>query len=138
MSAENVDVVRRLYEAVARGDAPTVLSLYDPEVEWDASRSPLGRVTGASVFRGHEGLRRAFREWYEGWEHVEDEVEKLLDAGEQVIAVVTLRGRGRSSGVEVEWKSYAAAWTIREGKVVRVVWFPSREEALEAVGLRNG
>jgi hypothetical protein len=26
-------------------------------------------------------------------------------------------------------------WTIRNEKVVRVVWFPSREEALEAVGL---
>ena len=28
-----------------------------------------------------------------------------------------------------------AVWTIRNGKVVRVVWFPTREEALEAAGL---
>jgi ketosteroid isomerase-like protein len=136
MSRENVEIVRRIYDAVARRDTETVLALYDPDVEWDASQSPLGRVTGASVFRGHEGLRRAFREWYDGWEHVEDDIEELIDAGEHVIAVVTLRGRGRSSGVEVEWKDYAAVWTIREGKVVRVVWLPSREAALEAVGLR--
>jgi ketosteroid isomerase-like protein len=130
-----VEIVRRVYDAVARRDTATVLALYDPEVEWDASQSPLGRVTGASVLRGHEGLRRAFREWYDGWEHVEDNIEELIDAGEHVIAVVTLRGRGRSSGVEVEWKDYAAVWTIREGKVLRVVWLPSREAALEAVGL---
>jgi ketosteroid isomerase-like protein len=135
MSRENVEVVRRLYEAVARRDREAVLALYDPEVEWDATQSPLGQVTGGSVFRGHEGLRQAFREWYEGWEYVEDEIEELIDAGEQVIAVVTLRGRGRASGVEVEWKDYAAVWTIRDGKVVRVVWLPSREDALEAVGL---
>jgi uncharacterized protein len=137
MSRENVEIVQRVYDAVARRDTDTVLALYDPEVEWDASQSPLGRVTGASVFHGHEGLRRAFREWYDGWEHVEDNIEELIDAGEHVIAVVTLRGRGRSSGVEVEWKDSAAVWTIRNGKVIRVVWLPSRETALEAVGLRD-
>jgi ketosteroid isomerase-like protein len=26
-------------------------------------------------------------------------------------------------------------WTIRDGKVCRVVWYPTRAEALEAVGL---
>src|SRR5687767_13380303 len=106
--SENVEIVRRLYDAVARRDAETVLSLYDPDVEWDASRSPLGRVIGESVYRGHDGLRAAFREWYEGWDHVEDEVQELIDAGDHVIAIVTLTTRGRSSGVETQWKDYAA------------------------------
>jgi ketosteroid isomerase-like protein len=48
---------------------------------------------------------------------------------------VTVRGRGRASGIEVEARSGAAVWTMREGKIVRVVWFPTRAEALEAAGL---
>jgi ketosteroid isomerase-like protein len=36
MSQENVEIVRRVYDAVARRDAETVLSLYDPDVELDA------------------------------------------------------------------------------------------------------
>jgi ketosteroid isomerase-like protein len=135
MSQENVELVRRVFQAVSRRDSEAVLALYDPDVEWDATRSPLGLVTGISVFHGHHGLRRAFREWYEGWDRVVDEVEEVIDAGEQVIAVVTLRARGRSSGVDVEWEHYASIWTIRDGRIVRVVWLPSRAEALEAVGL---
>jgi ketosteroid isomerase-like protein len=118
MSQENVEVVRRLLDAVARRDAATVLALYDEDVEWDASQAPFARVSGVSVFRGHDGLRAAFREWYEAWDTVEDQVNELLDAGEHVVLVATVRGRGAASGAEVEWSSYASVWTIRDGKFV--------------------
>jgi ketosteroid isomerase-like protein len=137
MSQENVEIVRRLYEAVARRDTGTVLSLYDPDVEWDGSRSRWAEVMPAEAQygRGHEELRSFFRLYYEMWESFEDNVQELIDAGEQVISVVTSRGRGRTSGVEVEWAGNAGVWTIRDGKIIRVVWFKSRAEALEAVGL---
>jgi len=34
MSNENVELIRSAYEAYARGDFETVLSLIDPKVEW--------------------------------------------------------------------------------------------------------
>jgi ketosteroid isomerase-like protein len=136
MSDENVEIVRRVYDAVARRDPDAVLDLYDPEVEWDSSRSPFSRLVGGSrVYRGHEGLRAWFREYYEAWESIEEECKELIDAGDQVISVVSTRARGRASGVEVERAGYAAVWTIREGKIVRVVWFETRAEALEAAGV---
>jgi hypothetical protein len=49
---------------------------------------------------------------------------------------VTRHARGRASGVEVE-RPFALPWTLREGKVVQVVWCLTREEALEAAGLRE-
>jgi ketosteroid isomerase-like protein len=136
MSEENVEIVRRAFDAVARRDTEAVLALYDPEVEWDSSRSPLTRVDGKSwrVFRGHEGLRHYFRERMEAWETVGDDCEELIDAGDQVISVVTSRGRGRVSGIDVEARM-ARVWTIRGGKVIRVVWFETRAEALEAAGV---
>jgi ketosteroid isomerase-like protein len=134
MSQENVEIVRRMYDAVARRDAATVLTFYDPEVEWDITRRPIGGLVGGGVYHGHEGLRSFFRKWYEAWESIAEELEELIDTGEHVIAVVTSRGRGRASGVAVETRG-AAVWTIRKGKVVRVVWFSTREEALEAAGL---
>jgi ketosteroid isomerase-like protein len=84
---------------------------------------------------GHDGLRKFTRDWNEAWEYAEDHCEELIDAGgEHVISVVTRRGRGLASGVEVETRR-GGVWTIRDGKVVRTVWFPSVEEALEALGL---
>ena len=64
MSQENVEVVRRLYDAAARRESATVLSLYDPDVEWDGSRSRWAEVMpGEDRWRGHEALRSFFRRW---------------------------------------------------------------------------
>ena len=137
MSEENVEIVRRVFDAVARRDSETVLSLYHPEVDFDGRRHRWAEVLGTDQARvhGHAGLRRWSRQYYEAWENLEDNVEELIDAGEHVVSIVTTRARGRASGVEVEWKQNAGVWTVREGKVVKVVWLPTREEALEAAGL---
>ena len=134
MSQENVEVVRGLYDAAARHDAAAVLALYDAQVEFDMSRYASAGLVGGDVYRGHEGLRNWFREWNESWEAWSDEIEELTDVGQHVISVVKRRGRGRVSRVDVTWQ-YVGLWTIRDGKVVRVQWFSSRDEALEAAGL---
>src|SRR5215210_2022922 len=101
MSQENVEIVRRVYDAAARRDAATVLALYDPDVELDATALGIAAPPGADagVFRGHEGLRSLFREWHEAWGKIEYDYEELIDAGERVISVVTRHARGRASGV---------------------------------------
>jgi ketosteroid isomerase-like protein len=134
MSEENVEIVRRVYEAVDRGDAETVLALYDPNIEWEFAQSPFRGLFKHDVYRGRDGLRSFIRERYEeAWSTIEDELVELIGAGERVISVITTRGRGRASGVEVEM-THAGIWTIRAGKIVRVEWM-SHEEALEAAGL---
>jgi ketosteroid isomerase-like protein len=132
MSQENVQIVRRVYEAAAHRDTATVLAIYDPDVELDNTRLEL--VGWAGVYHGHEGLRRFFRQWHEAWQDIQYDFDELLDAGEQVVAVVSRRARGLGSGAEVVMH-VALVWTLHEGRVVRVVWFPTRVEALKAVGL---
>ena len=137
MSRENIDVVRAVYDAVARRDSKAVLALYDSDAELDFSRSPFVSVVNRSVYRGHAEIRSFFRERQEdAWNDIHDSLEELVDAGGRVIGVVTSQGRGRTSGAEVR-RTHAGVRTIRDGKIVRVVWFPSRQEALEAVGLRE-
>jgi ketosteroid isomerase-like protein len=134
MSEANVEIVRRVYEASARRDKDAVLALYDTEVEIDVTRGAVGEVAGRTVHRGHEGLRTFFRGWYEAWESVEADLAELLDAGEHVVSIETTRARGRGSGAEVNMTQHGV-WTIRNGKIARVVWFTTREDALEAAGL---
>ena len=130
MSEENLEVVRQVYEAAARRDSVTILTLYDPEVELDASALGIEGQDG-DVFRGHDGLRSLFGEWHESWGKIAYDYEELIDAGDQVVSVVTRHARGRASGVEVE-QPFALLWTIRTGKVTRVVWYLDRDEALES------
>lgn len=135
MSEENVEFVRRVYEAVGEGDTEGILAAYDPAVEFDFRKSPFRDFFKENVYLGHEGIRRFIRERYsDAWADIEDHLEELIDAGEHVISVVTSRGRGLASGVEVGRK-HAGLWTIRAGKIVRVAWFGTRAEALEAAGM---
>ena len=135
MSEENVETVRRIYEAALRRDAATVLALYDPGVELDASRIGVSmHPSGGDAYHGHDGLRDLFRDWHEAWGEIDYDYEELIDAGKQVVAVVSRHARGRASGVEVE-RPFALLWTLRDGKVIRVVWYLTREEALEGAGL---
>ena len=138
MSQENVEVVEQVFEAVARRDAGSVLALYDPEVEVHFSRGSLAdRMGGAGVFRGYEGLRAFDRELREAFEDFETNCEEMIDAGERVITVSRYRARGRRSGLEVDGPPQYGVWTIRERRITRVDWFDSREEALEAAGMRD-
>jgi ketosteroid isomerase-like protein len=136
MSLANVEIVRRVHEAADRRDTATVYALYDPAVELDASRVEIAGFTARDVYLGHEGLRRFFREWHEAWENVRYDFEELVDHGDDVLAVVTRRARGRASGVDVEWR-LALIWTLRAGRVVRLAWFPGRDDAELAIAARG-
>jgi ketosteroid isomerase-like protein len=131
MAQGDTAVVRELFDAVARGDDDRVLALYDEDVEWDGTRSRWAEVlSGQPVWRGHDALRDFFRRYYETWEQLDHELREGQEVGSRVIAVVTARGRGRASGVEVEWTENTGVFTVRDGRIVKVAWFASREEAL--------
>lgn len=130
MSEENMEVVRRGYEALAAGDFHVVLDLLDPGAEIRSARqSPDG---GISI--GHDGLLANFGRLEEAFEDPRFEVEELVDAGAQVMAIVRMRARGRGSGLEVE-QTLAHVWTLRGGKGVALDIYLDRREALQAIGL---
>lgn len=135
VSSQNIEIVRRIFDAAARRDADAVFALYDPGIEWDTSGTTIG-VMGEGRYHGHEGVRSWFREWYGGWQSVEHVFEELIDAGNHVVVLVTDRARGAASGADVELH-YAGVWTIRDGKVARVAWYSEREDAFQAAGLLN-
>jgi ketosteroid isomerase-like protein len=136
MSQENIEIVRRIYEAVARRDAEAVLALYDPSVEVYFSRDTLAdRMGGAGPYRGHAGLRAMDRELRGAFDDFETNVEELIEAGEQVISVSRYRARGRGSGLVVDGPPQFGLWTVADGRVTRVDWFDARTEAMKAVGL---
>jgi ketosteroid isomerase-like protein len=137
MSEENVEIVRRLFDAVARRDTEAALSLYHPDVEFDGRNHRWAEMIRSPglVFRGHEGLRAWAREYYAAWEDLDDTLEEVIDAGDQVITIVTTTGRGRTSGIEVELKDNAGVWTFRDGQIVKIVWYSTLADALEAVEL---
>jgi ketosteroid isomerase-like protein len=140
MSRENVELVRRLLDMFAKRDHEAVFAFYDPDIEWDATAAPdFGAVDDLSgIYRGHEGVRTYWRRWLQAWENIEFELQDVVDAGDEVVALIcNQRQWGRHSGLVTEMPPYGLVFTIRDGKVVRWRSYPSQESALEAAGLRE-
>ena len=121
-------------QLVASGELD--LDWVDPEIEWDASRLTEMIPDLAGVYRGHDGVRAYWRRWFEAWDELEFEVEDVLGAGDDVVALLhNQRQRGRHSGIWTDLPPYAQVFTLRDGKLVRWRTFPDQASALSAVGL---
>jgi ketosteroid isomerase-like protein len=88
------------------------------------------------VYHGREGVREFYSRWFGSWDHFHMEPERIIDAGDEVVALMEVRGKGRGSGAEVIMRP-ADVRRIEHGKVVRHVGYPVAADALEALGLRE-
>ena len=131
MSRENVERLRTALEAYNLEGPEAIISLLDPDVEWIADRSDMGRVT----YRGRDGVRKSFEELYEGFDKLGFEVEELIDADDHIVALGRMTARGRSTGVAAKLPLAVVFTAGRDGKLIRYESFRNRQEALEAVGL---
>jgi ketosteroid isomerase-like protein len=134
MSQANVDVVRRLYEAAARRDDVIPFEVYAEEIIWDVSNSRRALLAMKPIYHGHEGVRQYWRETTSVFGEIDFEVEELIDAGDQVLAVIREREVGRASRAPVE-ATHLALYTLSGGKVIRLQVFDDRQQALKAAGL---
>jgi ketosteroid isomerase-like protein len=131
MSQENVEMLRRGYEAYNRGDAEGTVADFAPTFEYVST----GAIPGmGDVHRGPEGYLGFIRWLWDEFEDARIEVHELIETGNQVLASVTLHGRGRQSGAEVAWDLWQL-WWIEDGRAVRGQAFRDKDEALEAAGL---
>jgi ketosteroid isomerase-like protein len=127
MSRENVEVVRRAWEAFVRRDDGAAFALYDPEIT-------IHHQVDGSVYRGLAGARAFVGDWLASWTDYSTDLEELIDAGDDVIAVMRIRAQGRRSAVPVERREWHV-WTVRDGRLWRFRIYATEAEALEAVGM---
>jgi ketosteroid isomerase-like protein len=63
MSQENVEVVRRMWEAFLRRDFDQALAAFHPDIEWDGTNLPDGTIA-----RGHQAIVEHSARWFGMWE----------------------------------------------------------------------
>ena len=133
MSEENVEIVRRPWEAYVRRDNEAAFALYDPDVEIDLTGSGF---PVADIYHGLEGVRRWNRDWLSAFGEFTAEVEEWVDCGDDVLAMVRWHARGRLSGVPAQMLK-AHVWTVRDGRLLRLRVYDSRAEGPKAAELRE-
>ncbi len=130
MSQENVEIVRRAIEGFNQ-TGEFDYSTLDPGTVWDLSHSPF---PDAGIYRGADGARAWISGIADAFGDFKYEVEKIRDAGAQVVVLLRVIGRGPTSGLAVDYR-LVPVFTFHDGKIVRMERFDDWQEALEAVGL---
>jgi ketosteroid isomerase-like protein len=134
MSRENVEFVRSICEPWARGDFDPA-DWAHPDIEYVIAGGPT-----PDSWTGLAGLAEGWRNFLSAWDDYSAEAEDYLEIeGERVLVLNRFSGRGSSSGVDLSRMPSRGAnlFEIREGKVIRLVTYLDRDQALEAVGLRE-
>lgn len=128
MSQQNVEMIRSLYEGWMRGEPG--LDKLDPEISMVESVA----VPGAANITGVDAVGRYIDSFEKYWGEFRIEPQEYIDAGDVVVVVARLAGRGRSSGVAVS-RVWTYVWRIRGGKALRMEAYADKREALAAAGL---
>jgi len=131
MSAENVAIVRALYEAFGKGDIPGVLGKFDQKIEWReaenfiyADRNP---YVGPNAI-----LEGVFLRFVSEWTDFTVSPDSIIDAGEQVVTLGTYSGTHKKTGKSVR-AQMVHVWNMSDGKAVRFQQYTDTKQFADAV-----
>ena len=132
MSQENIKIVRDSAAAYSRGDLDALSEYWTDDIDHRAAE---GALDDRGPIHGKAEMRAYLQDWLDMFDPITVEPLELIDAGgDEVVAVLKFGGRAKLSGVETDL-TYAALYTIRDGKIARGREYWTKEQALEAAGL---
>jgi ketosteroid isomerase-like protein len=131
MSKQNVELHRRAIETYNARDVEAWIALSDPQIEFHSAFSEVG----GAVYRGHDGLRKLFKDIDEVWgNEIRIDPESFYDLGEHTLVFQVSHARGKQSGVEVAMPvAVVARW--RDGLCVYSRGYSNKGEALRDLGV---
>jgi ketosteroid isomerase-like protein len=131
MSGDNLELVRRSFDAFVAGDFETAFAAFDPRAEWTAAEDE----PDSRTYSGIEEIRGFVRSIAEPWTNRFDRTvvpEDYIDLGDWIVVPTSGRLHGKGSGIEVDViETYAVL--VRNGRIVRVDEYRTREQAIQAV-----
>jgi uncharacterized protein len=127
----NVQLVRRSYEAFARGDMDAVVANFHPDIEWHQAQG----LPHGGLYRGLEQVRSAiFAPLADAWWDAFDATPiELLDAGSEVVVLGRYTGRAKHTGKRLD-VPFVHVWSLRGGKAIRFRQFLDTAGWNEALG----
>ena len=130
--SDDIARVREMFAALDEGGVEALVAYCHPDFEGVV---PPELSAEPDTYRGHEGIRRYFALWDEDIEDLRFEPQEVFAAGDAVIMILRITGRGRGSGAPAELRTPVRA-TIVDGRLLSLSAYPTVEDALAAASGR--
>lgn len=112
----NASIVRRSYEAFARGDLDAVMADMDEEIEWQQAQG----LPHGGTYRGRAAVRAFIfepldRDWWSAFSAIPSE---FLEAGDEVVVLGRYQGEAKATGKRLD-VPFVHVWSLRGGRAWR-------------------
>ena len=114
MSQQNLDVIRNLYAAFAKGDVPGVLGAMAADMEWREADHFL-YADGNPYVGPNAILNGVFMRLVTEWNGFAATPQQFHDAGDTVIVTGRYTGVYKATGKALD-AQFAHVWTLQQGK----------------------
>ena len=130
VDAELEQRIRDAYEAFEERDLESLRDFWHEDAIY--VNPPYAMEAGTR--KGRDAVVEIWNGLHSLFEYDEVEVLEISEGPGGVLVVVRYRGRGKASGAPVD-VPMAHVIEIRDGRVARLAWYGTRDEAAEAAGL---
>ena len=127
VSEHDADVLRRFYDAINDEDVEAAMDLCDRQVQVYLPPDVISAVPP----RGLRDVSAYLREFMDSWHMYRPEPEDFVRTGDEVVALVHLRARGKGSRFEID-EEVADVFKVAEGKISQMRLYVHREQVLPA------
>jgi ketosteroid isomerase-like protein len=111
----NTALIQAAYADFQKGDIASLLDRLTDDVVWTTPYPP-EVVPHGGRRTGKDGVRSFFEQLARGYEITKFDPREFISAGDQVVALVTIAGHARETGVAAS-EDTAHVFRIRNGKV---------------------
>lgn len=132
MSAENVDLIKAIYDAFATGHIPGVVDRMSPDIEWnEAENHP---YADGNPYRGPDAIvGGVFARLGTEWEGFTVRPKEFLDAGDTVVVLGRYGGACKATGLGMD-AQFAHVWRVIGGKATRFQQYTDTLQAARVSG----
>lgn len=115
----DLDKIKSVYGALAKGDVPGLLEVLSADIEWtEAEGFPY-----AGTYRGPKAvLEGVFMRLATEWEGFAAVPHEFIDGGDTIVVVGKYSGVYKATNKSFQ-ADFAHVWKVREGKAVRFVQY---------------
>ncbi|MFO0827669.1 MAG: nuclear transport factor 2 family protein [Phycisphaerales bacterium] len=127
----NVDIVKSLYAAFARGDVLAVLGAFDPKIEWREAEGYL--YADGNPYVGPDKIANGvFMRLGADIDGFIVAPQRFVDGGETVLAEGRYRGTIKATGKSFD-AQFAHVWQLRNGKITRFQQYTDTRQWTDAM-----